>query len=179
MVGATAKAQPTIDVVHPLLHGLLLAWPIWALLAAVFVGKIVLQLIKQEQLRRSGIFEIDLMGGTAFEQRLAVLFRDLGYRAEIVGSAGGDYGADLVVTKNGRRSVIQAKCWRKNVGIKAVQEAIGAKAYYDAHGAMVVTNRHFSSQARALAKKAGVSLCDRDQLVRMLRSVRAPESAVA
>lgn len=54
-----------------------------------------------------------------FEERLAVLFRGLDCSAEIVGSSRGDYGGDLIVAKDRTKTVVRAKCWKKNGGVKA------------------------------------------------------------
>jgi restriction system protein len=140
-------------------------WPLWALLAVVAAGKIIVYAFKMRRLKRAGIFEIDGMTGAMFEQRLAVLFRGLGYSAEIVGSSGGDYGGDLIVAKEGTKTVVQAKCWKKNVGVKAVQEAVGARGYYGADTALVVTNARFTKQAQELARKNKVKLWGREELI--------------
>ena len=121
-------------------------------------------------LRRSGIREIDAMGGEVFEQYLATLFSRLGYRVELTRFRG-DFGGDLVLRKGGVRTAVQAKRHAKTVGIKAVQEAVGAKAYYDCAAAMVVTNSYFSRQAVELAEKAGVELWDRDELIERLSKI--------
>jgi restriction system protein len=143
-------------------------WPLWALLAVVGAGKLLIYAFKMRRLRRAGIFEIDGMSGAMFEQRLSVLFRGLGYSAEIVGSSAGDYGGDLIVAKDGTNTVVQAKCWKKNVGVKAVQEAVGARGYYGADTAMVVTNARFTKQAQELARKNRVKLWGRDELIEAL-----------
>lgn len=120
-----------------------------------------------ERLKKSGIAEIDQMQGVQFEQYLGHLFRSQGYKAEVT-KASGDFGADLVISKNGRRIVVQAKRYKKNVGIRAVQEVQGARAHYKATEAWVVTNSNFTQQAYELAKSNGVRLIDRDQLIEML-----------
>jgi restriction system protein len=128
-------------------------------------GKVALFGWKMRRLSRAGMFEIDRMSGHEFEAKLGIMFRRLGYRAEIVGSKGGDFGGDLVVSKNGTRTVVQAKCWKNNVGVKAIQEAVAAKAMYRAEEAMVVTNSRFTKQAQELARKNCVKLWGRDELV--------------
>jgi restriction system protein len=153
---------------HFLSHALVQLWPLWALLGVVVLGKAVLYAFKVRRLQRAGIFEIDGMSGAMFEERLAVLFQRLGYRAEIVGSARGDYGGDLIVARDRTKIVVQAKCWKKNVGVKAVQEAVGARGYYGADEAMVVTNAGFTKQARELARKNKVKLWGRDELIEAL-----------
>jgi restriction system protein len=143
-------------------------WPVFLLFGLVLLLRVVQVVREGQRLRRSGIAEIDRMSGTTFERRLAVLFRGLGYRVEMTGRSGGDYGCDLVLKQGGRRVAVQAKCWAKNVGIKAVQEAAASRLHYQADSAMVVTNRYFSRPARELAQSNHVELWDRDRLVREL-----------
>jgi HJR/Mrr/RecB family endonuclease len=51
------------------------------------------------------IGEIDSMTGRQFERRLERLFRQLGYTVQHTGSLD-DFGADLVVEKEGARTVV-------------------------------------------------------------------------
>ena len=179
VLAAAKTTTPDASGVHFLLHALVLMWPLWVLLVVVGAGKLLFYALKVRRLRRAGIFEIDEMSGAMFEQRLAVLFRGLGYRAEIVGSSGGDYGGDLIVAKDRTKTVVQAKCWKKNVGVKAVQEAVGARGYYSADTAMVVTNARFTKQAQELAAKNKVKLWGRDELVQALLKARKRTAAPA
>ncbi|USB34270.1 restriction endonuclease [Paenibacillus sp. YPG26] len=111
------------------------------------------------------------MDGVDFEKYLGHLFRSQGYKAEVT-QASGDYGADLVLSKDGKRVVVQAKRYSKNVGLKAVQEVHGAIAHYRATAGWVVTNRDYTDQAYKLAKSNGVRLIGRDELVEMLLQMR-------
>jgi restriction system protein len=154
------------------LHLLLTVWPLWALVGLILFARVLKLVWEERRLRRAGIHEIDRMDGRTFERRLGRLFRDLGYRVKQVGSGGGDYGGDLLVSKDGTRWIVQAKCWSKNVGLKAVQEVAAARAYYKAERALVVTNRDFTQQARRLARATAVELWGRDELVRRLLRAR-------
>lgn len=164
MLSAARSTSTPPDVLH--LLGVL--WPLWLLVGLVLAARAARLLLEARRLRQSGIREIDVMDGPTFERRLGVLFRRLGYRVEATGSAGGDFGCDLLITRGDERSVVQAKRYHKPVGIKAVQEATAARAYYNANGAYVVTNRAFTAQARKLAAANGVKLWGRDELVRAL-----------
>ena len=144
-------------------------WYLWLLVGGIGLVRLLLWLNEQRTLARSGIAEIDVMDGRRFEQRLGVLFRGLGYSVEQTRNRG-DYGADLVVAKDGVRTVVQAKRWTKTVGIKAVQEAHASAAMYRCTRSMVVTNRYYSPQAKKLAHVNNVTLWDRDDLVRALAS---------
>lgn len=144
-------------------------WPLAVVVGVVAAIRAATWLYRERRLARSGITEIDRMDGTTFERRLASLFRSLGYRVDHTGRRG-DYGADLIVSRAGVRTVVQAKRWTRNVGIRAVQEAHAAPALYGCSRALVVTNRHFTDPAKKLARANGVQLWDRDQLVALLLS---------
>ncbi|ETT45726.1 hypothetical protein C162_20371 [Paenibacillus sp. FSL R7-269] len=139
--------------------------------AVVIVLMIVIGQKRAERLKKSGIAEIDKMEGVQFEQYLGHLFRSQGYKAEVT-QAAGDYGADLVLSKDGKRIVVQAKRYSKNVGLKAVQEVRGAVSHYGASAAWVVTNRDYTEQAYKLAKSNNVRLIGREELIEMLLQMR-------
>jgi len=168
MLAAADPKPSSPDLIGPVLHGLAEAfvtfWPLWLLIAAVGAAKLAWRIRELRRLNRSGIGEVDLMDGTTFEHFLTTLFRRLGYGVEHTGRRG-DYGADLVVTKDGRRIAVQAKRWNKAVGVKAVQEAVASKGMYKCAEALVVANRAFTRQARTLARANDVALWDREALV--------------
>lgn len=153
------------------IKGFLSLWYLWVILLAVIIGKYVTRLLELNRLAKSGIDDIDKMDGKTFEKYLEALFLKLGYQVERTRYVG-DYGADLVTVKNGVKTIIQAKRYKKKVGVKAVQEAVAAKGYYQCDKAMVVTNNHYTRQATELARANSVELWDRDQLVQALLSVR-------
>lgn len=164
-----ATAQPKPPQVAPVLTHALGSfvshyWWLILIVAALVAVRGIVWLVRERRLARSGISEIDLMSGIIFERRLAHLFAGRGYRVEQT-RARGDYGADLVLERDGVRTVVQAKRWKKNVGVKAIQEAVAAKPMYGCDHAMVVTNRYFTEQAQRLAKANGVRLWNRDDLV--------------
>lgn len=157
-----------------------LFWPLIGLGAVliVLVGlRLAWDVAQNKRLARSGIHEIDRMAGRTFERYLAVVFRQKGYKVELT-RASKDQGADLVVVKEGVRTVVQAKRWKGRVGNKAVQEAVAAKGMYAAEQAMVVTNSFFTKSARELATANRVILWDRPQLVKELLHANAKQQGV-
>lgn len=170
-----AKPPKTPEVIKPLINdvieALLALWPLWLMLAVIWLARLAYRLYRLRRLSRSGIAEIDTMDGRTFEVFLSTLFRSLGYGVELTRYRG-DYGADLVVKRDGRKIVVQAKRWKKAVGVKAVQEAVAAKAMYDCEGALVVANRDYTEQARRLARANKVELWDRDKLVSTLLATK-------
>ena len=115
--------------------------------------------------------DIDLMEGYAFEEYLKTLFFYDGYKTEVTQKAK-DYGADIILEKDGITTVVQAKRYNKGVGISSVQQAIGAKNHYGASEAMVVTSSYFTSEAELLAKENGVRLVDREELLEIQTRVK-------
>ena len=109
----------------------------------MFLGILLIHKIKSNRIRKryinSGIFQVDKMSGEEFERYLKCHFEKLGFKVELTPKSH-DYGADLIMRKDGERIVIQAKRYKESVGIKAVQEIIGALQYYKADKGYVVTN---------------------------------------
>jgi len=157
-----------------LLNGMAQMWYVWLILGLILIGRLVFYLLEQQKLAKSGIADIDKMDGKTFEKYLKVFFEKLGYKVERTKYIG-DYGADLVATNNGIKTVIQAKRYKSKVGIKAVQEAVASKGYYNCDKAMVVTNNYFTNQARTLASRNKVELWDKKVLVRNLLRIKEDE----
>lgn len=109
---------------------------------------------------------IDSMTGTEFEIYLINLYKSKGYNVKHIGGSG-DYGADLILTKNYEKIVIQAKNYSRPVGVKAVQEVISAKEYYKGTRAIVVTNNIFTNNAKTMAQRCNVTLIDRNSIMKI------------
>ena len=149
-------------------HSVDIAVGLAVVLAGIGMGMLVLRKMRMaEKLKRSGIQDIDQMDGIQFEHYLGQLFRSQGYHVEVT-RASGDFGADLVLKKEGKKIVVQAKRYSKNVGLKAVQEAQASIAYYKANEAWVISNRDYTEEAKALAKSNGVRLINRSELINMM-----------
>ena len=113
------------------------------------------------------MYHVDAMNGYDFEKFLGDIFRTAGFDVEET-KLSGDQGADLFVTRFGKRIVIQAKNYTGSVGNSAVQEAISAKNFYNCDEAMVVTNSYFTKSATELASATSVRLIGRAELQKYL-----------
>lgn len=142
---------------------------ITAILYLIIVSVIVALInnVKNEKIKNSGINEIDSMNGRDFELFLSHLFKKYGYQTKVT-SYQNDYGADLILTKNQKKIAVQAKRWNSKIGIKAVQEVIGAMGYYKTNEAWVITNNEFTEPAISLAKSNNVKLFNRQALIDMI-----------
>lgn len=140
---------------------------------AVLIVSVIFYFVKQakRKLLESGIDEVDKMSGRQFEDFLKEIFIKRGFTVKDTAVVG-DYGADLILENAGSRLVVQAKRWKQNVGIKAVQEAIGSIKHYKAHNGVVITNSYFTDNAIELARSNGIELWDRDKLIELLRETK-------
>ncbi len=116
---------------------------------------------------RTKVAELDRLGGLEFEIFLAGLFRAQGYAAEHTPTTG-DYGADLILSKDGQRIAVQAKRYIGSVGVAAVQEALSGQAYYQCDAAWLVTTGTFTANALELAKKCDVKMIGRSDIGKLI-----------
>lgn len=128
----------------------------------------------RQKLLASGIDIVDKMTGEEFEKFLLVHFEKLGYKGDTTPKTN-DYGADLILDKEGEKIVVQAKRWRSKVGIEAVQQIIGAREYYKASRCIVATNNFFTPNAKNLAIKSNVELWDRKELIEIMSKSNGKE----
>lgn len=159
-----------INVAHILLKSLIQVVSPFLYVLLLIIGVVIIYLAYHYyRLSKSQIFDIDKMTGKEFEDRLAILFRHLGYSVRVVGNQTGDYGVDLVIEKDGIKTAVQAKCYKRSlVGEDAIREVYTGKNYYQCNEALVVTNNSYSNMARNLAHANNVKLWDRNDLVKWL-----------
>ena len=148
--------------------GLRLAAAACAWLVLLWLPGAVHRCFKRRRYLNSPLSRIDAMSGREFEDFLSAYFRSLGYRVEET-PASNDYGVDLLCRDREECLAVQAKRYSGTVGVHAVQELLSGMAYYGADQGLVVSNAYFSRQAEALAEIGGVTLWDRDALVKNCR----------
>jgi len=126
----------------------------------------------QRQFGAAQAAELDSFSGVEFEEFLAGLFRAQGYAAELTPTSG-DYGADLILSKDGRRIAVQAKRYVGSVGVAAVQEALSGQAYYQCDTAWVIATGAFTPNALELAEKSGVKMIGRSEIGNLMAQHKA------
>jgi restriction endonuclease Mrr len=109
--------------------------------------------------------------GYEFEGYLKGLFNLLGYTV-VQTSLSGDQGADLIMSKDGEKVVVQAKKVNDKVSNKAIQEVVAARNHYKAGKAMVVTNSSFTKSAIELSLSNNVDLWDGLKLKSIIQNLR-------
>lgn len=118
------------------------------------------------------ISEIDRMNGYEFEQYTGILLKKIGYKNITITQKSGDYGIDVICTKDGLKYAIQCKCYSNKLGNSPVQEAVAGKQYYKCDVGVVLTNNYFTENAINLAKANGILLWDRTELIKMLQKAK-------
>lgn len=121
-----------------------------AFVAAVIVIGIYYFLVYRKQLARRRVLlalereQIDLLSGTQFEELVAAVLRRRGYSIRTTRITG-DYGVDLIATKDGVKTAVQCKRYSKPVSLSAIQQAHTGMTHYACQRSMVVTNSIFTS----------------------------------
>ena len=133
------------------------------ILLAFIVISVLSKKMKRKKYLNSSLYVIDNMKGEEFEKYLKAHFEKLGYKATLT-PASNDYGADLIIEKNGEKIAVQAKRYRNKVGNDAIQEVAGAIRYYECTKGLVVTNSFFTKNAINLAQKCQIELWDRNMI---------------
>lgn len=158
---------------HSLLVGFLMGFVVLMLTAG---GLYLLRRRRDARLRNAGLGDLDHMNGEQFEELLQARFRGKGYRVTLTPN-GADFGADLLLERDGVKTAVQAKHWRtRKVGVRAVQEIAAAKAHYRADKAAVIASGDFTDQAVRLAASNGIELWDRGRLASELLNHAGPIS---
>jgi restriction system protein len=118
---------------------------------------------RDRKLATAGLAAIDEMSGVQFEEFVAAQLRTRGW--DVTHTAGtGDYGVDLIATKEGARTAVQCKRLVKAVGVAAVQQVVSGALHHGCSQSVVVTNRSFTKAARQLATTHHCRLVGREQL---------------
>ena len=112
----------------------------------------------------------DELSGIEFELYMKEIFTLLGYTV-ILTKATGDQGADLILSKDLTKTVVQLKKYKTPVSNKAIQEVVAAKSFYKAEKAIVVTTAFYTDGAKELAFSNSVELWDRDKLLQVVSNL--------
>ena len=118
------------------------------------------------------------MSWQEFELLIGEAFRRKGFAVREIGGGGADGGVDLVLTKDGEKTLVQCKQWKAfKVGVNIVRELYGVMAAHGATGGYVVTSGQFTREARDFAAGRNISLMDGAALTGFISGVVVPRMA--
>ena len=113
-----------------------------------------------------------------FEYLVAEAYRRRGFTVDYSLGKGSDGGVDLVLRKDGRRSLVQCKQWKVfSVGRPVLQQMFGIMTAEGADEAIIVTSGRFTDEARAFATGKPIQLLDGPDLLELVKSVQAGNEA--
>lgn len=139
-----------------------------------------LQRRKRRRLQFKTLGELLMLSPQAFEEAVADLLRDLGYRdVKTVGGAG-DLAADITCRDSAGQSVV-VQCKRyapgARVGSPNLQTFIGMiTVHHRADRGIFVTTSEFSRPAIELAQQHGIRLIDGPEISRILVDLHRPRA---
>lgn len=122
---------------------------------------------------QSSLNSLRYLSWQKFEVLVGAAFERLGYAVQETGGGGADGGIDLILTKKGRRVLVQCKHWKQtSVGAPIVREMYGLMVAEKMDMVMVVTSGLFTKEARLFSEGKPIVLVDGPRLVKMLNDVK-------
>lgn len=123
---------------------------------------------------QSSLESIRSMSWQDFELLVGEAFRRQGYQVREIGGGGPDGGVDLLLYKNGQKSVVQCKRWKTySVGVSLVRELYGVMTAVHAHECIFVSSGHYTDEAKRFAKGKPIQLIDGHVLLKLVLEVQA------
>ncbi|NIK52135.1 restriction endonuclease [Xanthomonas arboricola] len=149
----------------------------WTLLGVCWLAALFSYLRTRSRRRfletRTTLESLSAGGWRQFEQLVGEAFRRQGYSVEETGLGGADGGIDLILRKDGRRTLVQCKQWqRQQVGVSVVREMYGLLAHHQAHAVKIACIGTYTKDAERFAAGKPIELIGGEQLLGMVRAVK-------
>ncbi len=111
------------------------------------------------------IYQLREMDPFDFEEYVAQLFRDKGYKCYVT-SSNGDYGVDVIAEKEDEKIAIQCKryAYRNRVGVKDIYPIFTGASFYNCNKVMLVTTSRLNNKAKMLARSLDIKVIDYKEL---------------
>ncbi|MEQ1600507.1 MAG: restriction endonuclease [Methylophilaceae bacterium] len=126
---------------------------------------------------QSGIDSVRSMSWQEFELLVGEAFRRKGYEVKENGGGGADGGIDLVLYKNGKKSIVQCKRWKTfSIGVPLIRELYGVMTAERANDCIFVSSGNYTAEARLFAEDKPIWLIDGSELLDLVSSVQVQPS---
>lgn len=120
---------------------------------------------------RTELESLAALGWKEFERLVGEAFRREGHVVEATGLGGADGGIDLILYRNGRRTLVQCKQWkRRSVPVSVVREMYGLLIHHRADEVRIVALGGFTPDAAQFAAGKPMALVDGTQLLAMIQA---------
>jgi restriction system protein len=108
-----------------------------------------------------------------FEMLVGETFYRMGYKVKPRGGANPDGGVDLEAYKDGLKTIIQCKHWKKqSVGVSVVREMFAVGVHEGANNVYIITCGYFSKDAKEFAKDKAIYLISGYQLLKWIKQLQ-------
>lgn len=123
--------------------------------------------------QQSSIESIRDMSWQEFELLVGEAFRRKGFEVRENGGGGADGGIDLILTKNGKKSIVQCKRWKTfSIGVPLIRELYGVMTAERANDCIFVSSGNYTAEARLFAEDKPIWLIDGTELLEMIAGVQ-------
>ena len=103
------------------------------------------------------------LSGAEFERELGTLYRYLDYRVESTPTSG-DQGIDLILSKDGRTTIVQCKSHKSPVGPAVARELLGSLVAFGADGAILACTGGFTRGVKEFVRGKPIELISASDL---------------
>ncbi|TAA25797.1 restriction endonuclease [Pseudoxanthomonas winnipegensis] len=156
--------------------GAMLAPLAWMVLAICWIGAMASFAGSRHRRKlldtRTDLESLSQGGWRQFELLVGEAFRRQGYAVEETGLGGADGGIDLILRKDGHRTLVQCKQWKRHqIGVSVVREMAGLLSHHHAHAVKIVCIGSFTKDAERFAQGKPIELMGGAQLLEMIQVV--------
>lgn len=100
-------------------------------------------------------------------------FRRKGFEVKENGGGGADGGIDLILYKNGKKSIVQCKRWKTfSINVSLIRELYGVMSAESANECIFVSSGNYTSEARLFAENKPIWLIDGEELLKMVEGAQ-------
>lgn len=170
---------PTVHFQSPAFQGIGKAFPNMAgMFASIFIFTAAISAYhawrRGELLdRQTSVNSIKEISWKDFEYLVSEAYRRQGYSVQENTGGGADGGVDLVLSKNGERTMVQCKNWKSSkVGVTTIRELFGVVTAERATEGIVVCSGHFTNDAIEFAEGNPITLVDGVALSHLIGDVQ-------
>lgn len=122
---------------------------------------------------QSSLETIRAMSWQEFELLVGEAFKRKGFEVKENGGGGADGGIDLILNKNGKKSIVQCKRWKTfSIGVPLIRELYGVMTAERANDCIFVSSGNYTAEARLFAEGKPIWLIDGAELLDLVSSVQ-------
>jgi restriction system protein len=153
------------------------------LIPFIFIVGAVVSALKRKRRRKlldqqSSIESNSALSWQEFELLVAEAFRRKGFEVTENGGGGADGGIDLILKKNGKKSIVQCKRWKTfSIGVPLIRELYGVMTAERANDCVFVSSGNYTAEARLFAEEKPIWLIDGSELLELVSGVQMQPNA--